>query len=83
MDSISLYPSLLLKSKLLLEDMDLGYIDVFGLKKVNKIKKGVLSFTYCQVPFIYSLSNANNLTIFKTIGNKMSFNELRIDKNFS
>ena len=81
--SISFNPSLLQKNEFLMEEMDFNYLDVFGSEKVIKIKKGSLSFTYCQVPFIYSISNNNSLTIIKSDGLKMSFKELQIDKNLS
>ncbi|MCW8848328.1 MAG: hypothetical protein OQJ81_00005, partial [Melioribacteraceae bacterium] len=81
--SIYINTSLLRKKEFLLEDLDFNYYDVSGLKRSIIIKKGSLGFTYCQVPFIFTIGDSNKLTITKTNKQKLTFNELFIDQKLS
>ena len=81
--SISINTSLLRKDEFLLEDADFNYYDVNGLKRSIRMKKGSLGFTYCQVPFIFSIGDIAKLTITKANDLKLTFDELFIDKNLS
>ncbi len=62
--------------------MDFTYFDVFGLKNTIKVPKESLAFTYCQVPFIFTIRNSNKLVITKSNKQKLTFNELLIDRRF-
>jgi hypothetical protein len=63
---LSFYPHLLRKEELLSETQAFEYHNIMGDKKVIKLYKGQLAFTYCSVPVIYSSIGMEKITIFYT-----------------
>ena len=77
---IKLDPSLLLPEEFLTKNNTFIYFNVDQQKKELKIKKNQLAYTFCQVPFLYTLSNhdtqidifINGETKITIIGNKIN-----------
>jgi len=80
---INIEKGLLDQEEFLLNENIFIYYDVHGTKKKIKLKENSLSFTYCQVPFIYSLSNEDKITINYTRKVKYDINNLKLDAKSS
>ncbi|HAD11506.1 MAG TPA: hypothetical protein DCF33_03610 [Saprospirales bacterium] len=76
-------PSLLRKSELLEESTGFNYVDVHQETRQLPLEKGSLCFTYCQVPVVYTLAEANSLTIVTRHSAPATRNEWIIDENTS
>ncbi len=61
-------PSLLRKEEFLKKPMTFEYRPVNGQVKQMELKQGMLSFTYCQVPIVYVLSEQTGLQIESSTG---------------
>ena len=80
---IKIITSLLSENEFLTENKNFSYFKVNNEIKSVIVKEGSLAFTYCQVPFIYSLGENNSLNVIKTNNEILSFEELEIKKGIS
>ncbi|WP_339659687.1 hypothetical protein [uncultured Polaribacter sp.] len=80
---IGFNPRLLKVSEFLSETKVFNYINVKGEKSQLNIDKNQLSFTYCQVPIIYSLSNKNAIEVVLNNNEKIAFDSLILDNETS
>ena len=64
---IKLDPSLLLPNEFLTKNKTFTYFDVAQHKRELRIKKDQLAYTFCQVPFLYSLSDQNTTPNYVTV----------------
>jgi hypothetical protein len=76
-------PKLLKISEFLEESKVFNYINIKGEKSQLNIDKNQLSFTYCQVPIIYNLSDKNEVEVVFNNDKKVGFNSLSLDKETS
>lgn len=75
-------PFLLKKDEFVKEQGFFEYLDLNeGLKQI-KMPQSTLGFTFCQVPIIYKLSNANNI-IVQTENGDQSISILELDRDLS
>jgi len=56
-------PTLLKREEFLDHDDQFNYIDVNGNKKCLQLKNNSLAFTFCQVPIIYKIADADFIEI--------------------
>ncbi|MDP5106029.1 MAG: hypothetical protein NWQ31_07650, partial [Polaribacter sp.] len=76
-------PRLLKVSEFLRETKVFDYINVKGEKGQLNIDKNQLSFTYCQVPIIYSLASKNAIEVVLNNNEKLAFDSLTLDNETS
>ncbi|WP_020570649.1 hypothetical protein [Neolewinella persica] len=76
-------PSLLRKLEFLDEPGEFHYVDVQGTPQTMTIEKGALSFTYCQVPIVYQLSDKEETKVFFNDGRHKSFTGRKLDRQTS
>lgn len=74
---------LLETSEFLKNDDVFEYIDLKGDEQEVSLSVGSMGYTYCQVPFIYKLSNSNSLVVQFTDGTDESYSELSLSKELS
>lgn len=74
---------LLKSSEFLTNDDQFFYIDVEGNDQTISLAAGSLGFTYCQVPFIYQLSDTNSLNITHANGEITTMEELSLSSELS
>ncbi|QHI35323.1 hypothetical protein IMCC3317_06690 [Kordia antarctica] len=72
-------PCMLRKDEFLLKDSTFNYINIAKEEKAISVQKGSLSFTYCQVPIVYTLAETTALTVQFKDGSKKSFETLTLD----
>ncbi|MCB0550060.1 MAG: hypothetical protein KDD19_21005 [Phaeodactylibacter sp.] len=60
---ISFDPALLTRQEFLPSPTTFRYFDISGEEQQLKLPAGSLGFTYCQVPFVYHLSDAPEITL--------------------
>ncbi len=60
---ISFNPCLLRRNEFIQEDKTFNYIDVNGSEKQLQLSSGMMAFTYCQIPVMYKLSDADQIHI--------------------
>jgi len=80
---ISINPSLLDKNEFLLSGETYNYFNSKGKEQTIQLKKGSLAFTYCQVPFIYSLSKSSKINVVKSNGENIKNKNLELNKEIS
>ena len=80
---VTFNPRLLRKEEFLKTSKNFEYIDIENHKKTLILDSDTLSFTYCQVPVIYKLSDENKLKVFYTEGKTLEINSLKLDKKNS
>ena len=73
-------PCLLRKSDFLDEPGTFEYVDVHQEHRQIPLEKGSLSFTYCQVPMVYTMASENKLTIVHQDHTTSILNDLIVDK---
>lgn len=80
---ILIHPSLIKREEFLKKGEPLTYFD-FDLReqKIN-CKKNSFAITYCQVPFIYKLSDTQKIVVHKKSGEVNNLNSLEISEDFS
>ena len=61
---IIINPSLLKKEEFLQNEGIFNYYDLTGKEQIINCKKNSFAITYCQVPFIYKLSDTEKLIVF-------------------
>ena len=76
---IHFHPALLRRDEFARERVEFVYYDISGDKQRRALKAGELAFTYCQVPIIYRLAQANALTILRAGGSPSRTKELQLD----
>lgn len=76
-------PELLETSEFLKNDDVFSYIDLNGEEREISLSIGTLGYTYCQVPFIYKLSNSNSLVVQFADGTSESHSELSLRQELS
>lgn len=76
-------PELLETSEFLKNDDVFEYINLNGSERKISLSIGTLGYTYCQVPFIYKLSNSNSIVVQFTDGTDESYSELSLSKELS
>ncbi|TXD47231.1 hypothetical protein [Polaribacter sp. IC073] len=72
-------PRLLKQTEFLKEAKTFHYVDVLGEPKILPIKKDELSFTYCQVPIVYSKRATNKVEVFFNDATSTIFETLALD----
>ncbi|SHF08780.1 hypothetical protein SAMN05444274_103451 [Mariniphaga anaerophila] len=72
--------TLLNSNELLTEPQVFHYIDLNGKNKSVDLKPGQLAFTFCQVPVVYSVGEAETIAISYKNGHVQYFNGHAIDK---
>jgi hypothetical protein len=73
-------PCLLRKSDFLEGPGTFEYVDVHQEHRQIPLEKGSLSFTYCQVPIVYTMASENKLTIVHQDHTTSILNDLIVDK---
>ncbi len=58
---ITINPKLLKPSEFLTQSDSFKFENVFGDSVVKVVEKGCLAFTYCQVPFIYQITDSSEM----------------------
>jgi hypothetical protein len=69
---LSFDPSLLRKSEFLTEPGRFDYIDIDGRNRELPLAAGQLAFTVCQTPVVYTLAEADKITVYKRNGETIS-----------
>lgn len=80
---ISLNPFFLSDADYLKEDRSFHYLDVLGDSQELDLKIGSMSFTYCNVPFIYQKAEENAIEIHLQNGERVNISGLNIDAQWS
>ncbi|RNC86163.1 MAG: hypothetical protein ED557_03660 [Balneola sp.] len=80
---IKIRTGLLKESEFLNTADSFTYIALNGEEKSLALEKGSLAFTYCQVPFIYQLSDTESLTISFADGNTTTLDSLSLSAELS
>ncbi|MBS4035149.1 MAG: hypothetical protein KGZ85_11840 [Ignavibacterium sp.] len=80
---ILIHPSLLKREEFLKKEELLTYSDLNLQEQNINCRKNSLAITYCQVPFIYSLSDTDNIVIHKKDGEEINLGSLEIGEEFS
>jgi len=74
---------LLKTDEFLSTEMNFIYYDVYGNKNNLTIPANSLAFTYCQVPFVYSQSDENKITVYTKNNAQIELNKLVLDEDLS
>ncbi|MGK0386698.1 MAG: hypothetical protein ACI849_001316, partial [Patiriisocius sp.] len=72
-------PCLLRKKEFLQEEKTFNYINISKEKQHIQVPTDSLSFTYCQVPIVYTISEEEKLSVHFKDGNTKVFETLRLD----
>lgn len=80
---IIINPILLAKEEFLFEKSVYEYYDVNNAKQSLNLQKDSLAFTYCQVPFIYKLSDKNRIIVFLNDGKQIEFDDFKMNETMS
>ena len=80
---ISFSPDMLKKDEFLEEASTFKFIALDGKEKEINLEKGSLCFTYCQVPVVYQIAEANSIEVSMINGEKATFEGLSLDKTTS
>ncbi len=81
--TIHINPTLLQLQEFLTASAEFNYLDVMGEPCHYKIKENQLAFTYCQVPFIYTLDDEAGVKCKFKDGSTQNWNELKLTKEAS
>ncbi|QNM86717.1 hypothetical protein H9W90_06260 [Polaribacter pectinis] len=76
-------PRLLRKEEFLKTSKDFNYVDVKGKSKSLTLDPETLSFTYCQVPVVYKLSDKNTIKVFFDDNSTQEVQGLKLDLEIS
>ncbi len=84
-EAIRIQPSLLRKQEFLTEAATFNCLTVAGEKRSYSLEAGQLAFTYCQVPFIYQLSDSaeGQIAVIMKDDTTHLFNQLRLSEEAS
>jgi hypothetical protein len=80
---IFIYPSLLRKKEFLKKQQLFTYYDLAGKEQNINCKKDSFAITYCQVPFVFKLSEAEKVVVIKDNGEEIQFKHLELDEKTS
>lgn len=80
---INFEPDLLLKEEFLKEPASFKYIALDGKLKKIQLKEGQVAFTYCQVPVVYEISEAEHILIHYKGDKKEQLQSLSLSENIS
>lgn len=80
---IFIHPNLLTKKEFLEKEEIFTYYDLAGNDQTINCKKNSFAITYCQVPFIYKLSNIKQIIVHKLNGEVIEINGLEIPEELS
>ena len=59
------------------------YYDLTGKEQKIQCKKNSFATTYCQVPFVYNLSNTEKIILHKANGEEMKLDKLELEDQVS
>ncbi|MBF2708033.1 hypothetical protein [Flavobacterium soyangense] len=76
-------PGLLRKSEFLMTADNFEYFSIQNHKESINLKENNLVFTFCQVPFVYHISEKNRITVTNTDGSLSKLEGLTIDEHSS
>ncbi len=76
-------PSMLQEKEFLNTPKTFNYIDVNKVEQELTLDKDSLCFTYCQVPIIYKLSEAEGLEVVYNDGKQLKYNNIILDESVS
>jgi len=76
-------PCLLRKASFLDESATFSYLDLDGEQRQIALEKGMLAFTYCQVPVVYQIAEQNKLEIREQDGTLTAFDSWEVDTEAS
>jgi hypothetical protein len=80
---IYFYPCLLRKSEFLTSEKEFKYIDLDNNTSTISLTPDSLSFTYCQIPVVYHISDQERLLIAFKDGTEHSYQDARVDHKMS
>ncbi|MEM7107832.1 MAG: hypothetical protein AAF519_06375, partial [Bacteroidota bacterium] len=80
---LSFKPHMLRKNEFLKEPGTFRYIDIHGEKVELQLSAGSLSFTYCQVPIVYYLSDSNTISVMSSTTQESKFEGLSLDEDYT
>ncbi|HAS6373892.1 TPA: hypothetical protein RQJ75_000122 [Vibrio vulnificus] len=82
---IGLQPTLLRKQEFLTQATTFSCLSVSGEKRSYVVEAGQLAFTYCQVPFIYQLSEQDkgHIEVMMSDDSVQLFEQLELDERIS
>jgi len=82
--AVEILPSLLRIQEFLTEPRDFWYLDVQNEWQKLVLDRGALAFTWCQVPFIYVISDSNTSTqVTFTDGNELTTDTLGMNNDIA
>jgi len=80
---LTFYPCLLRKDEFLKTAQNFEYVNREGEFKSLSLQKDTLAFTYCQVPVLYRISDADSITIHFNDGKSKTVKQNQLDKAMS
>ncbi|MCU0342611.1 MAG: hypothetical protein MUF28_02175 [Ignavibacterium sp.] len=80
---IFINPSLLRKKEFLKKQEVFTYFDFAGKEQNINCKKDSFAITYCQVPFVFKLSEEAKVVVIKENGEEIQFKNLALDEKTS
>ena len=80
---IIINPSLLRKEEFLKKEEIFTYYDLNGKEQKINCKKNSFAITYCQVPFIYNLSNTEKIVVHKADEEVIKLDNLELKEEVS
>ncbi|MET1280273.1 hypothetical protein [Vibrio navarrensis] len=84
-EAIRIQPTLLRKQEFLTQATTFSCLALSGEKRSYVLEAGQLAFTYCQVPFIYQLSEQvqGHIEVMMNDDSVQLFDQLELDRNIS
>ncbi|WGH76046.1 hypothetical protein P8625_02430 [Tenacibaculum tangerinum] len=76
-------PCLLRRNEFISESKNIHYVSVKGEEVKLNLPENTLFFTYCQVPVIYTISEAESIEVHYSNGNKETLKGLELTKEIS
>jgi hypothetical protein len=70
-------PSLLKKSAFLTRPSAFEYVDLHGHPQSLALQAGMLAFTVCQAPVVYTLADADRVRVYKREAGAVSVKEVK------
>mgnify|MGYP003680239027 FL=1 len=74
------YPCMLRKVEFLAESKIFNYVTIENEKSQLQLSEGELSFTYCQVPVVYKISQKNSIEVKFKDSTIKTFQSLSLDE---
>lgn len=84
-EAIRIQPTLLRKQEFLTQATTFSCLALSGEKRSYVLEAGQLAFTYCQVPFIYQISEQaqGHIEVMMNDDSVQLFDQLELDRNIS